>query len=122
MSPAANDGAVSQITPSGGVVGDTRLAPRISIHVFCAISGPPPAVFTEATAVTSGMAARATRLPSYSVNQMAPSGPALIAYGFAADFGIGNSSIRPSTVILTSLFPRSSTNQSALSGPEMIPD
>jgi hypothetical protein len=45
--PKLNSGALLQVTPSGGTLLGTRLLPRISIHVFCAMSEDPPTVLTE---------------------------------------------------------------------------
>ena len=45
--PDANSGALLQITPSAAVSAGVRSVPVISIQVFCAMSGPAPAVFTD---------------------------------------------------------------------------
>src|SRR5580704_16845246 len=47
ISPAANEGAVFQMTPLAGVLAGTRLEPLITMNVFCAIVELPFAVVTE---------------------------------------------------------------------------
>ena len=57
-----------------------------------------------------------------SVNQMLPSGPSTIPYGWAPGVGTGNSVISSvSVLIMPILFVLSSVNQTVPSGPAVIP-
>jgi hypothetical protein len=55
-----------------------------------------------------------------SVNQRAPSGPVVMAPGYACVVGIRNSEIDPLVVIRPIWFPSNSVNQRAPSGPLVI--
>lgn len=64
---------------------------------------------------------RPTARPSLSVNQSAPSGPAVIPIGWLFAVGTGYSVITPAVVIRPILLAVFSVNQSAPSGPAVIP-
>src|SRR5438132_10054401 len=64
----------------------------------------------------------ATLLVPLSVNQMLPSGPAVMPMGLLPAVGIGYSVMAPDLVILPTLFPMSSVNQTLPSRPAAMPN
>src|SRR5437588_546966 len=68
-----------------------------------------------------GVVIRPILLPENSVNQSAPSGPAVIPVGSLAAVGTPNSLKLPAVVTRPILLPDCSVNQSAPPGPAVIP-
>ena len=79
------------------------------------------AVGTGYSVTTPGVVMRPILLALDSVNQSAPSGPAVIPCTALSAVGTAYSVIDPPVVMLPILLPSDSVNQSAPSGPAAIP-
>src|SRR5512142_562116 len=80
----------------------------------------PLAVGMANSVITPAVVIRPILLPSASVNQRAPSGPAVMPAGALFGVGTANSVITPAVVIRPILLSLISVNQRAPSGPDAI--
>src|ERR1017187_296890 len=105
-----------------GLLNQTGPGPPVTLHV--ALSVAPmgsPSSDTLPFNVTVGPIMTFTMLfPCNSTNHTAPSGPAVIPYGWLLPVGDGNSVITPAGVILPILFVCVSGNQRLPSGPAVM--
>src|SRR5437588_4990063 len=72
--------------------------------------------------ITTPVVIRPILLPLVSVNQTAPSGPAVIPSGTLPSVGVGNSVMVPAGVILPMLLRPASVNHRFPSGPAATPE
>src|SRR4051812_35310475 len=89
MRPEANSGALLQLMPPAGTLPGTRFGPLITIHAFCASSGPPPATVTDVIVPGTGLLvseniAAAVTPAAETLSSNAPGAPLAVKTGAVA--------------------------------------